>query len=119
MKLLVLKEKNAHENRVALTPDVIAKYQKFGFEIYLEADSGIKSGFTNAEYEKNQVIIVEDINKIIHEIDIIISVSRDDFDLKLIKENAIFISVLNPLLHPDRLTKFNNHNLNIKHDFKT
>jgi NAD(P) transhydrogenase subunit alpha len=113
MKLLVLKEKNAHENRVALTPDVIAKYQKFGFEIYLEADSGIKSGFTNAEYEKNQVIIVEDINKIIHEIDIIISVSRDDFDLKLIKENAIFISVLNPLLHPDRLTKFNNHNLNI------
>ena len=32
MKLLVLKETHPAENRVALTPELILKYQKFGFE---------------------------------------------------------------------------------------
>ena len=33
MKILALKESNRNEKRVALTPDVIAKYQKFGLEV--------------------------------------------------------------------------------------
>ena len=53
MKILALKENNHNEKRVALTPDVIAKYQKFGLEIFVESEAGKGCNFSDEDYEKN------------------------------------------------------------------
>ena len=62
MKLLVLKENAANENRVALTVDLIAKYQKSGFEIFVEKNAGEKSEISDEFYIKQGANIVENIS---------------------------------------------------------
>ena len=103
MKLLVLKETAASENRVALTPDLISKYQKFGFEVFVESKAGEKSAISDEVYEKNGAKIVADINKILPEIDVIISVQRTEVDAAKIKKNVIFIAILNPYFQKEKI----------------
>lgn len=50
MKIGVLKETKLHENRVALTPDVVKQLTKRGFEITVQEGAGMRSSFSDAEY---------------------------------------------------------------------
>ncbi len=92
MKLLVLKETNLAENRVALTPDLISKYQKFGFEVLVEEKAGVKSAITDAEFVKAGAQIISDISTILAEVDVIISVQRTDVDFAKTKNDLVFIT---------------------------
>lgn len=92
MKLLVLKETNLAENRVALTPDLISKYQKFGFEVLVEEKAGVKSAITDAEFVKAGAQIISDISTILAEVDVIISVQRTDVDFAKTKTDLVFIT---------------------------
>ena len=47
MKIGVLKEIKDNEKRVAITPGVIPKIKKLGYEILVERDSGIQAGAYN------------------------------------------------------------------------
>lgn len=108
MKLLVLKETAANENRVALTPDLVAKYQKLGVEIFVEAKAGEKSKISDAAYEKVGAKITSDINQILSEIDVVISVQRTEIDLAKIKPNLIFIALLNPAFQKEKVANLIN-----------
>ena len=112
MKILALKENNLNEKRVALTPDVIAKYQKFGLEIFVESEAGKECNFSDSDYETNGAKIIKNINEILHEIDIIISVQRHDFDHEKLKPNAIFIALLNPYFQKEVIKKLANFEVN-------
>lgn len=106
MKLLVLKENNSNENRVALTPDLITKYQKSGLEIFIEKDAGEKSKIADAEYEKLGAKIVENINSILPEADIIIAVQRiSDIDFSKTKDGVVFIALLNPHFQKEKIAE--------------
>lgn len=111
MKLLVLKESLNNEQRVALTPDLTAKYQKFGFEIFIESKAGEKSFISDADYEKTGAKIVSDINQILSEIDVIISVQRTEIDLSKVKSGAVFIALLNPHSQKDKIDSFKQHKI--------
>ena len=50
MKIGVLKERKAFENRVALTPSVVKDLIKKGFEVMIETDAGTLSSFSDEEY---------------------------------------------------------------------
>lgn len=113
MKILVLKENKANENRVALTPDLINKYQKFGFDIYLESQAGQKANFTDDEYIKNGAKIIADINQILPEIDLIIAVSRHEFNYKITKPNAFFVALINPLQNQEFIQESAKSSLNV------
>ncbi len=106
MKLLVLKETIENENRVAITPDLLAKYQKLGIEVFVETKAGIKSGISDDVFEKAGAKILPDINSILLEVDIIIAVQRVEIDLKKLKPSAIFIALLNPHLQPETVAFF-------------
>jgi NAD(P) transhydrogenase subunit alpha len=112
MKLLAIKENNQNEKRVALTPDVIAKYQKFGLEVFVESEAGKECNFSDVDYEKNGAKIVKNINEILPEIDIIIAVQRHDFDYAKIKPNAIFLALLNPYFQKEVVNKLANFDVN-------
>jgi H+-translocating NAD(P) transhydrogenase subunit alpha len=103
MKLLVLKENAAHENRVALTPDLVAKYQRLNVEIFVEKDAGEKSGIADEVYEKSGAKIIADINQILSEVDVLISVQRTEIDLTKVKPNLVFIALLNPAFQKEKV----------------
>lgn len=112
MKLLALKENNRSEKRVALTPDIIAKYQKFGFDIFVESEAGKECNFSDADFEKNGAKIVKNINEILPEIDVIIAVQRHDFDYAKLKPNAVFLALLNPYFQKEVVQKLANFEIN-------
>ncbi|TNE80987.1 MAG: Re/Si-specific NAD(P)(+) transhydrogenase subunit alpha [Bacteroidetes bacterium] len=51
MKLAVIKESRAGENRVALSPTVAAALIKAGHEVYLESGAGLGSAFPDSAYQ--------------------------------------------------------------------
>jgi NAD(P) transhydrogenase subunit alpha len=51
MKLSVLKETHPGENRVALTPAVLASLTKAGFEVFVETGAGEKAGYPDPLYD--------------------------------------------------------------------
>jgi NAD(P) transhydrogenase subunit alpha len=103
MKLLVLKEKSANENRIALTPELVSKYQKFGIEVFVEAGAGEKSAISNEAFEKAGAKILSDISQILAEVDIIISVQNIEVDFSKTKENTVFIALLNPHFQQEKI----------------
>ena len=113
MKLLVIKESHSLENRVAITPDVIGKYLKLGFEVLIESNAGQKAGYCNDEYQKNGAKIINNIDEVLFEVDIVIAVQRSDFDHSLLKTNAVFIALLNPFFQTDLLKKLANFDINV------
>lgn len=103
MKLLVLKENAANENRVALTPDLISKYKKSNVEIFVENGAGEKSAISDEAYEAQGAKIVSDINEILPEIDTILSVQRNELDYSKAKKGAILIALLNPYFQQEKI----------------
>ncbi len=110
MKILAIKEQN-NESRVAITPNLIAKYQQLGLSVYIQSDAGILSGFSNAEYLQQGATIVENINTILPEIEAILSVSSADIDFSLCKENTLFLSILNPFYRADLVQKLQQYKI--------
>ena len=103
MKLLILKETAANEARVALTPDLVSKYQKIGFEVFVEKDAGEKSANSNDSYKKVGAQIIENISQILPTIDVIASVQRVDIDLSAVKKGAVFVAMLNPHFQKEKI----------------
>ena len=97
INLLVLKETLESEKRVALVPDEIKKYSDIGFKVTIEKDAGIKSGFLNEDYKKQNANISQNIKESIKESDIIIKVQKPEPSIiKEIKAGTILIGLLSP-----------------------
>lgn len=58
MKIGILKETKANENRVAMTPQAASALVKAGFEIAIESDAGLASAFENKVYEAVNIKVV-------------------------------------------------------------
>jgi len=76
MKIGLLKEIKNEEYRVGLTPLSAREYITHGHSVYVEAEAGIGSGFTNADYQKTGCIIESDRRKIFDNTDMIIKVKE-------------------------------------------
>ncbi len=113
MKILVLKETDKLEKRIALTPDLIAKYKKLNpnLRIYIESGIGQNIKISDSDYHKNGAEIATDIDKILPEIDIIISLKRIDLDFSKIKKQCILISALNPYLNLEKIAVLAQNNI--------
>lgn len=111
MKLLVLKENSPSEKRVALTTDLSSKYQKLGFEILVESGAGKNSSISDAEFEKSGAKITANIDDVLAEVDVIISVQRVDVDFSKTKPGVIFIALLNPHFQKEKLTQIAQNNV--------
>jgi NAD(P) transhydrogenase subunit alpha len=113
MKLLVLKENNNSENRVAISLELVQKYQKLGFEIFIEKDAGLKSNIDNDEFEKNGAKICDDISVVINQIDIILSVQRIDVENFNFKNEAILICLANPYFQKEKIRNICEKNISL------
>lgn len=76
MIISIPKEILAGENRVACTPDVVPKLLKAGFEIQIEKDAGLNSGFTNESYQNAGAKIIDSYIDLYANTDIVLKVQR-------------------------------------------
>lgn len=114
MKIGIPKELLAEENRVAAVPETVAKMVKNGMEVFVESGAGTRSFFNDEEYEKVGAKIAKDVASIYQMADIILkvqspTVNLEDHQLEIaaMKENAILIGILQPLLHVDVIKTLN------------
>ena len=106
MKIGVLKETKEHENRVALSPDVIKLLIKKEFEVLVESGAGIKSYFSDEEYQAAGASIVA--KSAVFESDVLLKVNIFTLDeVSQMKEKSACISLMYAYNHPEILDEMN------------
>lgn len=110
MKLGVLRESKERENRVALTPETVRQLVKKGFEVIIEKDAGIASRFTDDNYKSDGATIGS--REDICNCDVILKVNAPTEDeAKMMKNNAVCISLLYAYTAPALIDIFNSGNI--------
>jgi NAD(P) transhydrogenase subunit alpha len=107
MKVAIIKERRAHERRVAATPDSVKRLVDMGLQPAIESGAGAEACFTDAAYTAAGATIAADAAATLSDADIVLKVQRpliggaDQIDeLKGIKRGATLIGLLAPLQHP-------------------
>ncbi len=112
MKILVLKETANNEKRVAVTPDLISKYNKFGYEVLVETGAGLGSNVSDEDYQNAGAKIINNIAEIISSVDIILKVGApDESEIKKIsgcKKDVVLVGMLNPYLDQEKIKSYQN-----------
>lgn len=118
MKIVITKERRAHERRVAATPDTVKKFIALGFEVAIEKDAGIASRISNESYQAAGATISDDLAGLLGSADIVLKVQRpllesdklagegDINELALIKRGALLIAMLSPYSDPAAINQY-------------
>lgn len=67
-----------NETRVAITPNSAKQYIKLGFEVVIEKNAGIASGFSNKEYEQVGVQIIDGKKNLLKQSNILLCINEPD-----------------------------------------
>jgi NAD(P) transhydrogenase subunit alpha len=106
MKIGVIKETKAFENRVAITPDVVKQLIKKGYSVSVEAEAGASSFFSDQDYLQAGAA-VEDKTKVLGS-DILLKVNPPTADeIKGLKDGALSISFMYAHTNPDLVATLN------------
>ncbi len=107
MKVAIIKERRAHERRVAASPDSVKHMVGMGLEPVVESGAGNESCFVDAAYSAAGATIAGDAAAALAAADIVLKVQRpliggeDGIDeLRLVKRGAALIGLLAPLQNP-------------------
>ena len=102
MIIAIPKETADYEQRVALTPDIVGRLVKNELDVWVEQDAGLGSNFLDASYQQAGAKIVANREELFSGADILLAVQTPvDDDLKKLKKEAVLISFLWALQHPD------------------
>ncbi|MFT5709374.1 MAG: NAD(P) transhydrogenase subunit alpha [Halioglobus sp.] len=103
MRIAIPKETHPGENRVPITPDAAKKLCRMGAELVIEADMGLGSGFTDAQYTDVGATVSNDRNTLFGEADMLLRLRKPELaEVAMMKSGCIHISYLDP---------FNEHEL--------
>ena len=113
MKIASISENQKIEKRISITPEIAKKYITLGFEVSLSENYGAHLGIKDEEYEQLGVSISQDEKEIIINADIIVQLGLlSDDKNSLLRENQIFIGVLNPYDNKDKINNLVKKNIN-------
>ena len=100
------------EKRVAITPEITKKYKSLGLEVYLTKDYAVHLGINDKEYENEGALIFQKTDEVISKSDAILQMNiLDDESLNKLKDNQIFIGVLNPFMNEKKLKNISSKNV--------
>lgn len=103
MKVAVPREITEGETRVAVTPDVVERLVKKGFEVLVEAGAGEAAYFPDAEYQEAGATLVEGAEALWGQADLVLKIhapcerSGGKHELELLREGAGLVALLFPL----------------------
>ena len=97
MHLVVPKEILPGENRVPIIPDTVKKLCRLGATISIESGLGIKSGFTDKEYEEAGAAVSPERAQLIQSADMLLRLRKPSLgEVTLMKEGCVHVSYLDP-----------------------
>ena len=112
MKIGILKEIKDNEKRVALTPSIISKIKKLGFEIFVEKDLGLEASLYNEQYKDSGALVCS--KEEIYQCDLLLKINKPTHDeINLLSSNQTLISFFTPALNLDLLESCKKDNINI------
>ncbi|HTJ26673.1 MAG TPA: Re/Si-specific NAD(P)(+) transhydrogenase subunit alpha [Candidatus Limnocylindria bacterium] len=107
MKIAVPKERASGERRVALVPEIVAKFVKGGHTLAIERGAGASAGYTDAAYEAAGATIAPDSNAAYADADLIVRVAKPtDAELDGIRRGAALVGFLAPLGDPRSVERY-------------
>lgn len=113
MKVGIPKELNLDESRVAATPKTVKRLMKQGFDVYIEKGAGLKSNFSDQEFEESGAHIVNTAKEIYAESDIVLKVLEPTAtEVSQMKEGLVLLSYLWPARNQDLLQKLADQKVN-------
>ena len=104
-KVLVCREKDERETRVALIPDDIKKLIPLGFEVKVVCGAGVKSGFSDEDYKAAGAVLVASNEDGYGDSDIIVRIMKPD-SVKGIKKDSLHLSYMDPFNNRELLDEF-------------
>ncbi len=103
MKVAVIKERRAHERRVAASPDTVKRMAAMGLAVVAERGAGEAAGFTDAAYAAAGATIAADPATALADADIVLKVQpptnsgeAEVDELMCLKPGAVLIGLLQP-----------------------
>jgi NAD(P) transhydrogenase subunit alpha len=118
MKIGVIKERRAHEARVAVSPETVKKLVALGPELAVEAGAGEGASFTDEALAAAGATIVPDAATALAGADIVLKVQRPMTradggveELALIKPGALLIGILAPHASRDLIAAYAAQNI--------
>jgi NAD(P) transhydrogenase subunit alpha len=107
MKVAIIKERRAHERRVAASPDTVKHMAGMGLQAVVESGAGGDAYFPDDAYRAAGATIVGDAAAALADADIVLKVQRpllggaDGVDeVGMMKRGAVLVGLLQPLRHP-------------------
>ncbi len=102
MKLAVLKERRAHEKRVAATPDTIKKFIALGFDVIVEKGAGLGASILDSAFEAAGASIAKDAAATLKDAAVVLKVQAPEAnEIKHLPKGAVLASTLNPFGNKD------------------
>jgi len=120
MKIAVLKEQAAGENRVALHPETVKKYINLGFSVFVEQGAGEAASITDDEYIAAGANVSKIPLEIIADANIVLKVQpsmpvegkkRDLTENGLMKEGSIVVGFLSPFENKELINEYASKNI--------
>lgn len=103
--ILVCKEKDPRETRVALIPDDVKKLSTMGFSLQVVSGAGIKSGFSDEAYKNAGAKIVAKEEDAYDSSEIIVRIMKPE-SIKGIKKDTLHLSYMDPFNEKQLLKDF-------------
>lgn len=97
MKVAIVKERRAHERRVAATPDTVKQMVGLGLGVSVETGAGAEAGFSDSAYEAAGASIAADEAGALGDADLVLKVQRPEAgEVEHLKQGATLIGLLSP-----------------------
>lgn len=114
MRIVVPKERDEIEYRVAAVPDSVKKLIKLGYQVSIEADAGAAASFTDEAYKEAGADIVADRQELYTQADIILKVlALTAEEIDLVKPETTVISFIWPAQNEDFLKTCSEKKINL------
>lgn len=104
-KVLICKETDERETRVALIPDDVKKLIPLGFEVNVVAGAGEKSGFSDDSYKSAGATIVKTEESAYEDAEIIVRIMKPE-NISGIKKDTLHLSYMDPFNNKELLQDF-------------
>ena len=105
MRIAVLKERAAHETRVAASPESVKRLTALGAEVVVETGAGAAASLLDAAYEDAGASIAKDAKSALKGAAVVLKVQRPQVggkgdELKALDKGTVLVSIMDPLRAP-------------------
>ena len=112
MQLVIPRETQPGENRVATTPETVKKLVRLGADVVVESGAGAGAGISDADYEAAGAGIGSDRSALLSSADMVLRLRKPEMDeISQLKAGCIHVSYLDPFNEKDLIKAFASQNV--------